>query len=277
MNICRKAFLGIALALLTCLLMSFTCAASENTTKPITLLYNDNPIEGAIYANETAYAPYRALVSAIEPEVTYNWSRGVSTAYGKGIEIKAGANNNYIEVNGRVFYNEKAPNLNINGTLYVPVESLANCYTLAHSFNLSRMRACVAGTPSPAIHADKYYDEDSLYWLSHIISAESRGEPFRGQIAVGNVILARVGDGSFPDTIYDVIFDKRFGIQFTPAYSGTIHKTPSESAVLAAKIVLEGTEVIDALYFCAARGASGSWMDRNRTYIETIGNHVFYW
>lgn len=265
--------------MLSCLLMSFTCSASENIGDPIILDCNEISVSGAFFANDNAYAPYRALVSAIEPEVTFHWdnARAASVANGNGIEIIATANLNYIEANGRIIYNDKAANLNINGVLYVPVSSIAYAYSLAWSWNAQKMRSCVAGTPTPILSGDKFYDEDSLYWLSHIISAESRGEPFRGQIAVGNVILARVADGSFPDNIYDVVFDRRFGVQFTPAYSGTIYKNPSQSSIIAAKIALEGTQVIDALYFCAARGAKGSWMDRNRTYIETIGNHVFYW
>ena len=46
----------------------------------------------------------------------------------------------------------------------------------------------------------------------------------------------------------------------------------------AAKVVLEGVEVVDnALYFCADRVNKGSWMAKNREYVETIGNHVFYY
>ena len=46
----------------------------------------------------------------------------------------------------------------------------------------------------------------------------------------------------------------------------------------APEVVLEGVEVVDnALYFCAGRVSKGSWMAKNREYIETIGNHVFYY
>ncbi len=277
MNKCRNTVLCLMALLLSCMLMSFTCVASENIGEPITLLYNDNPIDGGFYANGTAYAPYRAIVTAIEPDVAFTWANGTSTAHGDGITINARANENYIEANGRIIYNDKAQNLLVNGTLYVPTASVARAYSLQSSWNETRMRSCVAGKPTPILSGDKYYKENDLYWLSHIISAESRGEPFRGQIAVGNVILLRVHDGSFPDSIYDVIFDRRFGVQFTPAYSGTIYKKPADSAVLAAKIALEGTEVVQALYFRAVRGSSTSWMAKNRDYITTIGNHVFYY
>ena len=79
---------------------------------------------------------------------------------------------------------------------------------------------------------------DDLYWLSRIISAESRGEPLEGQIAVGNVVLNRVASADFPDTIYGVIFDDRWGGQFTPVRNGTIYQVPSARSVEAAGLSL---------------------------------------
>jgi N-acetylmuramoyl-L-alanine amidase len=121
------------------------------------------------------------------------------------------------------------------------------------------------------------YNEDELYWLSRIISAESKGEPFLGQIAVGNVVLNRVDSGVFPETVHDVIFDKEFGVQFTPIANKTIYNDPSETSVAAAKICLEGTSLTDkALYFLNLKTAESSWIVQNRGYVMTIGNHSFY-
>ena len=98
MNMCRKTVLAVFAVVLSVMLMSFTCAASENIGEPITLLYNDNPIEGAIHVDGTPYAPYRALISAIEPEITFDWNqaKAATTASGDGIVINASVGNNYI-------------------------------------------------------------------------------------------------------------------------------------------------------------------------------------
>ena len=280
MNNCRRTVVCLAAILLSALLMSFTCAASENSGEPIDLYYNETPVEGARLIAGTAYAPYRVLVSALEPTVTYEWdnAKHASVAYGNGIVINAYSNEHYIEVNGRVVYHELAKNLNVDGVLYVPVRSIATAYSLACEWKGAEKTVYVSGTLSPMISGDEFYDDDIIYWLSRIISAESRGEPFRGQIAVGNVILNRTGDGSFPDTVYGVIFDRKHGTQFTPAATGSVYNDPTASAVRAAKVVLEGVNVVDnALFFCAKRVSKGSWMDNNREYIETIGNHVFYY
>lgn len=279
MNLCRKAALLFALAALSVMLMSFTCAASENTGDSIDLYVNSVPVDGAVLVDGTAYAPYRILVSAIDPAAAYDWNGDTraSIAVSEGIEIRAYADQHYIEANERVLYNETAKNLTIEDMLYIPIRSVARAYSLECEWSAKEEAVYLSGTVTPILSGDEFYDEDVLYWLSRIISAESRGEPMLGQIAVGNVVLNRTEDGSFPDTVYGVIFDRKNGTQFTPAANGSIYNDPTEDAVRAAKIVLEGVEVVeDALFFCAGRVSSGSWMDKNREYVETIGNHVFY-
>ena len=280
MNICRKAALCFAAVLLTVLLMSFTCAASENIGEPIELYVNSNPVADAKLIGGTAYAPYRVLVNAIDPSTTFDWDSvsNVSVCKGNGIRINAYANTHYIEANGRILYTEIAKVLNLNGVLYVPIRSIARAYTLECAWDGATKTVNITGTAVPIQGGDEFYDADVLYWLSRIISAESRGEPFLGQIAVGNVVLNRTESGSFPDTVYGVIFDRKFGVQFTPAATGSVYSDPTSSAVLAAKVALEGVQVVDdALFFCANYAAKGSWIAANRQYAETIGNHVFYY
>jgi N-acetylmuramoyl-L-alanine amidase len=126
-------------------------------------------------------------------------------------------------------------------------------------------------------HADDVYVSDELYWLSRIISAEAGGEPFLGQIAVGNVIINRMNHPSYPNTIYGVIFDRKYGTQFTPAANGTVYRTPTESAVRAAKVCLEGYSVSDGiLFFYAPKYVSYTWIAQNRPYAFTIAGHKFY-
>ena len=280
MNICRKAALCFAATVLTVLLMSFTCAASENIGEPIDLTVNNTPVAGAGLLGGTAYAPYRALVNAIDPTATFAWeaATGVSICKGSGIRIHAYANTHYIEANGRVLYTELAKNIVENGVIYVPVRAIARAFSMECVWNGAERSVQLVGSPAPLVSGDEFYDADVLYWLSRIISAESRGEPFEGQIAVGNVVLNRTENGSFPDTVYGVIFDRKFGVQFTPAATGSVYRDPTDSAVLAAKAAMEGVNLVDdALFFCANYASKGSWIEGNRTYAETIGNHIFYY
>lgn len=120
--------------------------------------------------------------------------------------------------------------------------------------------------------------EDAVFWLARIIEAESSGEPHKGKVAVGEVILNRVKSNEFPNTIWGVIFDNTYAIQFEPVANGTIYNTPSEASITAAKEALNGSNYVNgALYFLNPRTASSSWIAKNRQFCMTIANHDFYY
>ena len=128
------------------------------------------------------------------------------------------------------------------------------------------------------VKADSAYDYEDLYWLSRIISAEAKGEGFTGQIGVGTVVLNRVRSSQFPNTVKGVVFDKKYGTQFTPVANGTIYQTPTQSAVIAAKMCLDGYTLSNSvLYFLNPSIATSSWIQNNRKYAFRVGNHEFYY
>ena len=132
----------------------------------------------------------------------------------------------------------------------------------------------IAAGSGPIASGDSFYNSTDLYWLSRIIYAESGNQPLEGKIAVGNVVLNRVASSLFPNSVYDVIFQRN---QFTPASSGSINRVPSEDAVIAAKLCLDGANTADnALYFVNPKASPNSWASRNCTYVATIGAHAFF-
>ena len=127
------------------------------------------------------------------------------------------------------------------------------------------------------VKADSAYDYEDLYWLARIISAEAKGESFTGQIGVGTVVLNRVRSSQFPNTVKGVVFDRQYGTQFTPVANGTIYEAPTESAVVAAKMCLDGYTLSNSvLYFLNPRISTSSWIQNNRQYAFRVGNHDFY-
>lgn len=128
------------------------------------------------------------------------------------------------------------------------------------------------------VKADSAYDYEDLYWLARIISAEAKGESFTGQIGVGTVVLNRVRSKQFPNTVKGVVFDKKYGTQFTPVANGSIYNTPTNSAVVAAKMCLDGYTLSNSvLYFLNPSIATSSWIQNNRKYAFRVGNHEFYY
>lgn len=117
---------------------------------------------------------------------------------------------------------------------------------------------------------------EDLLLLAKAIYAESRGESFEGQVAVGAVILNRVQSPKFPNTIREVIFQKnRHLCQFTPVSDGTIHLTPDSKAIEAAELALQGYDPTSgALFFYNPHIASDNWI-RSLPVMTQIGRHVF--
>ena len=91
--------------------------------------------------------------------------------------------------------------------------------------------------------ADKPYTDNDLYVLSHIISAEAGNCSEDMMLSVGSVVLNRVADDRFPNSIEEVVFQEG---QYAPTWNGTYYDEPTEDAVEAAKTLLEGGAVIDS-------------------------------
>lgn len=250
--------------------------AYPDDSMPLSLLVNGNELTAGLAArmNGTAYLPlgeFCALFSEVDTAV----NDGAYTVSGNGFEVTAAVGDSYITSRGRVLWcGADAAVSDIGGTVCVPAEPLCRALGLELSDNGDGLN--VSGDASSK-SADEVYDADSLYWLSHIISAESRGEPLEGQIAVGCVVLNRLSKLDYLSSVYDVVFDRRYGIQFSPAYSGSVYSEPTESCVRAAKICLEGYTVSDSiLYFINSADTPPTWMTRGCTLIVTIGHHDFY-
>ena len=229
--------------------------------------------------NETTYVPLRDFAVAVtQATVTYYASTKTATVKAAGLDVSATAGTNIIYANSRPLFSLAPTKIMSDGRMYVPVRSLVKAFGLSLTWDSVTASVSVTGSYSPLTPASEYYDKDAVYWLSRIISAESAGEPLLGQIAVGNVVLNRVRSSDFPSTIYGVIFDRKWGVQFSPVANGTIYNSPYYTSVVAAKICLEGVSVSsDVLYFMEPRLSSSSWIKNNRYYAFSIGNHDFYY
>ncbi len=225
------------------------------------------------------YIPFRAFCE-LQGCGNIGWNAAARAAYAttpQGVTVCAFADGAlYIRYGERYFYTV-TPVRMIDDRVYIPIRPLAKCFGLSVDWNGSTRSVTLTGTGITPRADVGVYQSDELYWLSRIIEAEAGGEVLTGKIAVGNVILNRVASPEFPSTVYGVIFDREYGVQFTPTANGTIYCEPSEQSVIAARLCLEGyTLSDDVLYFFNPRRASSSWISRNRDYAFRIGNHVFY-
>lgn len=221
----------------------------------------------------TTYVSLRTVTELLAPGAQVTWEKGTAWVRGEGVTLSARPGDQWLTVNDRALYIPHGVLLEDGRTL-VPVRVLAAA--LGATVDWSR-EAGVSLTPGSGKAAAPAYTAEELYWLSRIISAESRGEPLLGKIAVGTVVLNRVASEEFPDNIRDVIFDRKWGVQFQPVANGTVYDAPTEESVLAAKLVLEGARAAgDSLYFLAPNLTNNHWIMNNREFVVTIGCHWFY-
>lgn len=114
--------------------------------------------------------------------------------------------------------------------------------------------------------------EDAVALLARVISAEARGEPYSGQVAVGAVILNRVEHPSFPNTIAGVVYQPG---AFTCMVDGQIDQPVADSSVRAAQDALNGADPSGgAIYYFNPAVATSAWI-WSRPLIKTIGKHRF--
>ena len=128
--------------------------------------------------------------------------------------------------------------------------------------------AAIGISSTPAVSSSN----NDINLLAKIISAEARGEPYNGQVAVGAVIMNRIKHPSFPNTLSGVIYQPG---AFTAIVDGQIHAPIVDSAYRAARDALNGVDPTrGAIYYYNPATAVNQWI-RSRPILVRIGKHVF--
>ena len=116
------------------------------------------------------------------------------------------------------------------------------------------------------------FSSSEVYLLAKTIYAEGRGEPYVGQVAIGAVVLNRVRNKNFPNTISGVVYQKH---AFTAVSDGQINLTPNDTAMKAARDAINGWDPTGgALYYYNPAIATSAWIFDRQT-VTVIGKHIF--
>ena len=124
------------------------------------------------------------------------------------------------------------------------------------------------------VYAATSTSASNLQLIARAINGEARGEPYEGQVAVGAVILNRVKDSKFPNTVAGVIYQKG---AFTAVSDGQINQPIAENSTVlkAAQDALNGWDPTGgAIYYFNPATATNKWI-WSRPLIKTIGKHRF--
>lgn len=115
-------------------------------------------------------------------------------------------------------------------------------------------------------------NDEEIMLLSKLVAGEARGESYEGQVAVAAVVINRVKDSRFPNTLEGVIYQKN---AFSVVKNGKINAEPTSSTYRAAQEALYGNDPTnDAIYFWNPDISTCSWINTLNPYLR-IGNHVF--
>ncbi|MFC5649997.1 cell wall hydrolase [Paenibacillus solisilvae] len=108
--------------------------------------------------------------------------------------------------------------------------------------------------------------------LARIIYSEARGEVYKGQVAVGAVVMNRLISPKFPKTVTGIIFEQS---AFTAVADGQYWLLPNQTAFKAAREAVRGYDPTgNALFYYNPDTATSDWI-RTRKIVSKIGNHVF--
>ncbi len=285
----RSTLLTSIIVLLYCIFVlpmsvfASTGTSIDQTKIPISITVNDKYIYSDVkpfLQDGTTFVPIRFISEALCID-SVEWdqeNKMVIIKEGDKV-IKLYINQDIALVNGKATSFTEGVKLVGNRT-FVPIRFISETLGSNVSWEPRTLTAQIykngINVPRDFIY-DRGYTDDDLYWLSRIVESEASGESMNGKIGVANVILNRIKSDDFPDTVWSVIFDDDFGIQFEPVSNGAIYNTSSIDSIIAAKLALEGTNVVgDSVYFLNPQIATNSWIVYNRDYYSTIGKHVFY-
>lgn len=128
--------------------------------------------------------------------------------------------------------------------------------------------------PKEEVQAASSGRSSDVQLIARAINGEARGEPYEGQVAIGAVILNRVKDSRFPNTIAGVIYQSG---AFTAVADGQINQAMEDEATVmkAARDAMNGWDPTGgAVYYFNPSTATNKWI-WSRPLIKTIGKHRF--
>lgn len=274
-----KRFIAIFLCVLILLAIPFGSLATEPYDISITLngdpVFLDAPVKRLYNNIETGlYVPMLSFCEMMGARVL-KWNEASETALAvfDDFAIDATAGDTFITANRRCLYTKNEVKL-IDGVLYAPASTIVSALDAEYRWDEEKLTLSITEGTGKIESGSNYYDDEDLFWLARIIYAEAGHEPMEGKIAVGNVVLNRVAYWGFPNTIYDVIFDRVGGIQFEPVLNGAIYNDPTEDCYTAAKLAMDGARPVeDCLFFASI---TDCWAARTRPFYGIIGKHYFY-
>ncbi|PQQ66532.1 stalk domain-containing protein [Acetivibrio saccincola] len=222
----------------------------------ITVEINGNYIKMDVQpyiANGRTYVPLRFVAEALGADVQWNQEEKKASVSCDDNNIEMFAGSNVILVNGEEQHIDTNIEI-VDGRIMIPIRFIAENLGCSVEWDDLVFSVIIEKegieVPQEYIYEREYTDED-LIWLARIVNVEGGRLSLDARLAIANVVLNRKESPRFPNSIYDVIFDTNYSVQFPPAHRpGFKEMVPSKECITSAKMALEGINNIgNALFF----------------------------
>jgi len=280
----RKDMIKKLTAVITVIMMLISVTALAADTYggyavPVDIDINGSFIKCAekpILAGGTTYIPLRAFSDAIGGAIGWSGEEMAATMTKDGHTFVFYIQKDCCLVDG---IEKNCSSILYNNLTFIPVRAVSE--TLGYDVSWDAFYLAVKITaPEVSVQEnckDYSYTYEDILYLGKITQVESGYQPFETKLGVAGTILNRVKSPLFPNSVKDVIFDTKYGVQFPPAHTGSFNVTPTNDTIVAAKCALNGVNVVgNSLYFIDVKHAASSWANRNRPYFGTINSMAFY-
>ena len=157
-------------------------------------------------------------------------------------------------------------------------------WDVAHFFGLTKVRRPSEWTSLKLLSLPVPKSDKQMSCLAEALYFEARGEPIKGQLAVGEVILNRVEDARYPSSICKVVNQgtgRRYACQFTYTCDGkleTVHeRKPYEMALKIAKILMttHDRKLTKGSTHYHSNYVDPKWSKKFER-VAKFGRHIFY-
>ena len=217
---------------------------------------------------------FLGLISSIN-FASYSQKENEITTAISNIEVVDAAIANTTEVQKRLkkwgYYTGSVDGINGPKTI-AAVKKFQKRYGLTQDGIVGPLTAAKMGLSVSKATSSSNYNSNDRYLLAKVIYAEARGESYTGQVAIGAVVLNRVDDSRFPNTIAGVIYQPW---AFTAVNDGQINLEPNQKAYQAADDALNGWDpTYGCVYYYNPQTATSKWIFTTKK-VTQIGKHVF--
>lgn len=249
----------------------------------------DLPEEPVLRAGRV-FVPLRGVLERLGVAVTYDADTEMIQLERGQVSVEIALSTADASRNGLPLPMDEPPFLD-DGRTYVPLRFVAEAFGERVDWSAEYRQVSIwSAYARPRVHGvrQRVPDEDQLAGepgapiveftdeefelLVRVINAEAYNEPFEGQVAVGAVVINRVLNPGFPNTIKDVIYQPN---QFMVIQNGQINREVADIAYEAARAALAGRDPsLGAYYFYNPDTVSSEFLLK-RPILIRIGGHVF--